>query len=96
MVRYEYDEEASERLRMDVAHEIDDRPGSVERWRESLRRLNAIRDPLTRGLLELHRECGTGTGECDRGRDPVPMEERRDLGCETVSIIADHFDVEYP
>jgi hypothetical protein len=32
MTRYEYDEEASERLHMDVVHEIDDGSPFVSRW----------------------------------------------------------------
>src|SRR5687768_6127732 len=38
--RYEYDEEASAALHMDVVHEVpDDRPVPVTRWVEAMRRL---------------------------------------------------------
>ena len=46
MTKYIHDEEASERFHMDVVHEIDDRPGSLNEWLDALRRLNAINDPL--------------------------------------------------
>jgi hypothetical protein len=96
MTRREYDEEASERLQMDVVYEFDDRPAPVSRWVDAMRRLNAIDDPLARKLLALHRDCGSGTGQCDSGEDNVPMVERADWGCETTSVIATHFRVVYP
>jgi hypothetical protein len=46
MTRYEYDEEASERLHMDVVYEVDDSPGTQSQWAESMRRLNRIKKPL--------------------------------------------------
>ena len=46
MTRYEHDEEASQRLQMDVVYEIDDRPTPVARWVDAMRRLNSIDDPL--------------------------------------------------
>jgi hypothetical protein len=46
MTKYVYDEEARERLRIDVVHEVDDRPGSLNEWLAAMRRLNAIKDPL--------------------------------------------------
>src|SRR5690349_3966945 len=52
VTRHEYDEEASERLHMDVVHEIDDSPMTPARWIESQRRLNAITDPLARKIIE--------------------------------------------
>ena len=96
MTKYVYDEEASERLHMDVVHEVDDRPGSLSEWLAARRRLNAIKDPLARRIIELHRDCGSGEGECDSGLDdPVPMAERTDWGCETTSLIAAHYGIEY-
>lgn len=96
MTRYVYDEEASERLHMDVVHEVDDRPGSLSEWLAASRRLNAIKDPLARRVVELHRDCGSGEGECDSGLDdPAPMAERTDWGCETTSLIAAHYGIEY-
>lgn len=72
---------STERLHMDVVHEIDDRPGSVGESLAAMRRLNAIKDPLARRIIELHRDCGSGEGECDSGLDdPVPMAESTDLG----------------
>jgi len=64
-VHYEYDEEASQAWHMDVVHEVDDMPVSVERWQESNRRLNGIHDALARKILALHEKCGSGDGECD-------------------------------
>jgi len=96
MTRYEYDEEASEHFHMDVVYEVDDRPTPVARWVEAMRRLNGITDPLGRKIVELHRACGTGEGECDGDMDPVPIPSRRDWGCQTTALVADHFGVEYP
>jgi hypothetical protein len=95
MTRHEYDEEASERLHMDVVHEIDDRQVRVSRWADAMRRLNEINDPLARRILALHRDCGSGTGECDSGLDEMPMAMRADWGCETTAAIATHFGVVY-
>jgi hypothetical protein len=95
MTRFEYDEEASERLHMDVVHEVDDSPPSIARWVEAMRLLNSINDPLARRLLALHRDCGSGTGECDSDPDVSPA-ERRSWGCETTAVIADHFGLAYP
>lgn len=92
MSRFEYDEEASERLRMDVVHEIEEGSGSSFNWVEAMRRLNAIDDPLARKILALHRDCGSGTGECD-SRDGE-LGERLGWGCETTALIAEHFAVE--
>lgn len=78
MVRFEYDEEASAAWHMDVVHEVpEDKPVPVARWVESMRRLNAIQDPLARRLVALHRDCGSGSGVCD-GLDfeSVPISER--------------------
>lgn len=96
MTRYEYDEEASERLHMDVVYEVDDRPIPVARWVDAMRRLNSIDDPLARKILALHRDCGSGSGTCDDGVDGDPMAQRIDWGCETTSVIARHFEIEYP
>ena len=96
MTKYQYDEEASERLHMAVVHEIDDSPMSAARWVEAMRRLNSINDPLARKIVELHRDCGTGTGECDSADDPLPTSGTPDWGCATTSLIADHFGVEFP
>ena len=63
MTKYILDEEASERLPMGVVHEVDDRPRSPSEWLAAKRRLNAIKDPLTRIIIELHRDCGSGEGE---------------------------------
>lgn len=95
MTRYEYDEAASERLHMDVVHEIDDRPGSAGEWVDAVRRLNAINDPLARSILALHRDCGSGNGECDSDSDPVPMPQRTDWGCQTTALIAANYGIEY-
>ena len=96
MTRYEYDEEASQRLHMDVVYEIDDRPTPVARWVDAMRLLNSINDPLARRILALHRDCGSGTGACDSGFEDEPIARRIDWGCETTAVIADHFAVEYP
>jgi hypothetical protein len=96
MTRCEYDEEASERLHMDVVHEVDDRPAPVSLWLDAMRRLNAIDDPLARRILALHRDCGSGTGECDSGLDELPMATRADWGCGTTAVIATHFGIAYP
>lgn len=96
MTSYEYDEEASLRLRMDVVHEVDDRPTPVARWVDAMRRLNSISDPLAREILTIHRDCGSGNGACDRGVEDEPIAGRVDWGCETTSVIAAHFGVEYP
>ena len=96
MTKHVYDDEASERLHMDVVQEGDDRPGSASEWLAAMRRLNAIKEPLARRIIELHRDCGSGDGECDSGLDdPVPMAERTDWGCETTSLIAAHYGIEY-
>ena len=98
MARYEYDEAASEAEHMDVVHEVPkDKPVPVARWVESMRRLNAIQDPLARRLVALHRDCGSGSGVCD-GLDcqSVPISERSGWGCETIETIAQHFEVRYP
>ncbi|MET3962842.1 hypothetical protein ABIE44_002776 [Marmoricola sp. OAE513] len=93
----EYDEEASNELHFDVVHEVDDGPTPVARWVEAMRRLNSIDDPLARRILVLHRDCGTGNGECDSGEDDgVPMGARFDWGCETTRLVADHFQVAFP
>lgn len=54
------------------------------------------KDPLAQKLIALHRACGSGSGECDSGQDPVPVSARHDWGCETTALIAEHFEVEYP
>lgn len=98
MARFEYDEEASAAWHMDVVHEVpEDKPVPVARWVESMRRLNAIEDPLGRRLVALHRDCGSGSGVCD-GLDgePIPIAGRSGWGCETTEAIADHFHVQYP
>jgi hypothetical protein len=95
MTRYEYDEEASKRLHMDVVHEIDDRPTAVARWVDAMRRLNSIDDPLARRVLALHRDCGSGSGKCDGSFDGEPIAHRVDWGCETTAVIAHHFGIEY-
>ena len=96
--RYEYDEEASAALHMDVVHEApDDRPVPVTRWVEAMRRLNGVRDPLARQLLQLHQDCGSGQGVCDSVDDDfVDITQRSGWGCETTEIIATHFGLEYP
>lgn len=97
MVRYEYDEEASEKYHMDVVYEVDDRPTPVSRWVDAMRRLNTINDALARQILVLHRDCGSGSGVCDSVDEAaVPISERRDWGCETTALIASHFHVHYP
>lgn len=95
MTRLEYDEEASKGLHMDVAYEVDDRPVPVSRWLSAMRRLNAINDPLARQLIYLHRDCGSGAGQCDSDQDRVPISARHDWGCETTALIAAHFGVKY-
>ena len=63
---------------MDVVHETDDRQGSLSEWLDAMRRLNAINEPLVRSIVALHRDCGSGGGECDSDLDePVPMADRR-------------------
>lgn len=98
MTKFVYDEDASEQLHMDVVHEMDDTPAPAARWVDAMRQLSTINDPLARRLLALHRDCGSGTGVCDSDpdSDAVPMAVRRDWGCETTALIADHYAVEYP
>lgn len=97
VTRYEYDEEASAALHMDVVHEVDDAPATAAQWVEAMQRLNGILDPLARTLLALHRDCGSGDGPCDDAfADPEPLERAAGWGCETTATIADHFGVEYP
>ena len=96
MTKYVYDEEASERFHMDVVHESDNRPGSLREWLDAMRRLNAINEPLVRSIVALHRDCGSGEGECDSDLDePVSMADRTYWGCETTSLIAAHYGIEY-
>ena len=80
MARYEYDEEVSQQLHMDVVYEIDDRPTPVARWVEAMRRLNSINDPLARRILALHRDCGSGSGACDSGFEDEPIARQVDWG----------------
>ena len=96
MTRYEYDEEASNRLHLDVVYEIDDRPTPVARWVDAMRRLNSIDDAFARRILALHRDCGSGSGTCDGGFEGEPIAQRVDWGCETTTVIAQHFGIEYP
>ena len=94
---YEYDEEASAELHMDVVHDAPARTTApVARWVEAMRRLNGVNEPLARQLLALHRDCGSGSGECDSDRNSTPMSHRRGWGCETTTLIAHHFGIEYP
>lgn len=95
MTRYVYDEEASRRLHMDVAYEIDDRPVSPTQRVEAMRRLNSIDDPLARQIVELHRDCGSGSGPCD-DIDDDPDDRGAHWGCETTSIVATYFGIEFP
>jgi hypothetical protein len=83
---------------IDVVHEVpEDKPVPIARWVDAMRRLNAIHDPLARRLVALHRDCGSGSGVCDGlDCDSVPISERFGWGCETIEIIAHHFDVQYP
>lgn len=81
---------------MDVVHEIHDRPAAVSRSVEAMRPWNAIDDPLTRRILALHRDCGSGTGKCDSGLDEMQRALTADWGCETTALIATHFGVAYP
>ncbi len=98
MTRHEYDEEASDAWHMDVVREVpDDGPVPVWRWVDAMRKLNAINDPLARKLIALHRDCGSGSEECDAGADDrEPVAHRRNWGCETTEVIADRFGVDYP
>lgn len=96
VTRYEYDEMASAAWRMDVVHEIEEAPADPALlWVEAMRRLNAIDDELPRRLLELHRDCGSGTGVCD-GIDVEPAARGIGWGCDTTALIADHYRIEFP
>lgn len=82
---------------MDVVYEVDDdKPVPVARWVDAMRRLNTINDSLARELVALHRNCGSGNGVCDALGERLPIAERRDWGCGTTALIAQHFGVEYP
>jgi hypothetical protein len=82
---------------MDVVREVDDTPAPVSRWWTQCGRLNGIDDQLSRKILALHRDCGSGQGVCDADLEDVkPMAQRADWGCETTQLIADHFGVDYP
>lgn len=97
VTRFEYDEDASNRLHVDVVFEVEDPgPMTTARWMKAHQRLNAIADRLARDILALHRDCGTGTGPCDSDYDDGPDAWIADWGCETTRIIADHFDIEFP
>jgi len=97
MTRYEYDEEASELHHMDVVYEVDDTPAPAARWVDAMRRLNTIDDTLACRIVALHRDCGPGSGVCDSPDDEgVPIADRRDWGCETTALVAEHFGVQYP
>lgn len=96
MTRHEYDEEASKRLHMDVVYEVDDTPFSMSRWISAMQRMNSIKDPLARRLISLHRECGSLDGVCDSADEVMTTRRINDWGCETMSLIAHHFEVEYP
>ena len=89
MPEYVYDEEASQLLHRDVVHEVDVMPNSPSQWVESRRRLNSISDRLSRDLISLHQDCGSGTGVCEDYSD-------YGWGCETVTLIARHHNVEFP
>jgi hypothetical protein len=95
-VEYVYDEDASKAHHMDVVREVvhRDEESASKAWVESMRRLNSITDPLARKILALHRECGSGTGECDCPDDVG--QPGLDWPCETTGLVADHFGVEYP
>jgi hypothetical protein len=97
VARFEYDEAASEAEHMDVVYEVpENKPVPVANWLESMRRLNSIEDPLARRLLKLHRDCGSGTGECDSvDEEAVAIADRSAWACETTRLIADHFGIEY-
>lgn len=97
-VTYVYDEESSAALHMDVVHEVEEvGPAPASRWVEAMRRLNEIEDPLARRLLALHRDCGSGSGVCDDiESEPEPITHWNGWGCETTTLIADHFRIEYP
>lgn len=62
------------------------------------RRLNTITDPLARRLIEPHRDCGRGTGECDSvdDFDDVDAGSRIGWGCETTRSIAEHYNIASP
>jgi hypothetical protein len=98
VAKFEYDEEASAALRLDVVHDVrQDKPVPVTRWIEAMRRLNAIRDPLARQILVLDRECGSGTGACDNADDVVPeIADRLRWGCKTTEVIAASFRCRVP
>lgn len=95
MTRYAYDEEASEQFQMDVVYEVDESQMTPARWVESQRRLNAINDSLARKIIELHRDCGSGTGECD-DVEVGPHERAPFWGCETTALVAAHYGIEFP
>lgn len=94
MTKLVYDEEASRRLNMDVVHEVHDTLVSPQQWAEAMRRLNSINDPLARRIVDLHRDCGTGTGPCDDvdGDD----EQWPGWGCDTVEVVAEYYSIEFP
>lgn len=96
MSRERYDEEASQRLNMDVVYEVAD-VGPIDPllWVEAMRRLNSIDDPLARKIVELHRDCGSGDGVCD-AYDHEDSASGADWACETMSVVAAHFGVKYP
>lgn len=89
MPEYVYDDEASQALHYDVVHEVGSGPNSPAQWVESRRRLNSISDRLSRDLIALHQDCGSGSGVCEDYSDSG-------WGCETVTLIARHHKVEFP
>lgn len=96
MGRFEYDEEASAQLNVDVAHEVDHSPMTQAHWLESRRRLNPITDALARKIIHLHRDCGSGTGECDSVDDFDSDSRQPNWGCETTALVAAHFNIDFP
>lgn len=93
---YRYDEAASAEWHMDVVNEVEphDRVQHAASWVESMRRLNAIKDPLARRLIALHRDCNGGEGLCDSCEAGGARDSGVSWPCETLEAIAEHYGIE--
>lgn len=96
MTGREYDEEASERLHIDVVHEADDRPTPVTRWAmpcdASTR--STIRSPVV--FLHYTATVAQEAACATRSMTNPSRRGQEGMGLRDDEAIADHFGVEYP
>lgn len=93
---YRYDEGTSAECHMDVVHEVEphERAQHLASWVESMRRLNAIKDPLARRLVALHRDCSDGEGSCEACEAGSEQASGVSRACETMVAVAEHYGIE--